>query len=394
VLVSVFSLRRIWIEPVPGHYRLFARTTQALWSGQHAFGTDHGTGVGFWFYSPSCALFFFGPFSLMSEKTGMLLYTVVSLLLFGWGAHWMAKEILGKNGRATQMFYALCAAPMLSSIVTTKLEIAITGILMASAAALIRGQEKGMVWAGVGAAFVLNWKFQPGPTILLWFLVLWQAKKFREFVLGLGVGSILAWGLPYLFLPASYLAREQAIWFSSLEEFSRTSNLNFENVFTFARFAFGVRTPWVVAQIIAVSTGIGFAIYMWSWIGRARGLKAREFLSQGILLASALGATFTMAFSPLGQNNALILIAPLLLWFSRLAFSEMTCPREQVAYLGAIALALIVPYSDLIPLDTREWLHALSIKQMLLLVAVGLGLVIEFRREFPGAARTRRSRRG
>jgi hypothetical protein len=261
--------------------------------------------------------------------------------------------------------------------VTTKLEIAMTGILMLSAAALIR--RRAVVWAGVAMALILNWKLQPAPTILLWLLVLWNAGELKRFGLGLGAGLLGAWALPRLFLPLSYLAHEESVWTSSLAQFTRTSLFNFENVFTFAKFAFGVETPWWLAQALSAMVGLGLAACVLTWVIRARKLKSDVILGRGLLFASALGAAFAMAFSPLGQNNGLILTAPLLLWLTSLSISDLGCPREKVAFIGAIALTLVVPYSDLVPLDTREWLHALSLKQMCLLVATAFGVFLELR---------------
>jgi hypothetical protein len=69
-----------------------------------------------------------------------------------------------------------------------------------------------------------------------------------------------------------------------------------------------------------------------------------------------------MVFSPLGQNNALILVAPMLLWMVSL---------ESLPLVVAALLALVVPYSDLLPLEAREWGHSVAVKQMLLLAIAG-----------------------
>jgi hypothetical protein len=369
-------LRRVFLEPVSAHYRLFTAAGRALWHGQQAYGTDHGTSVGLWLYSPSCGMFFFGPFSVFPDPIGMILYMVVSLALFGVGA-WALLRALGARGQVVELFCAFCAAPLMSGILSTKLEIAMTGVLMLSAALLIRRRFE---WAaGIAMAMILNWKLQPAPTILLWLLVLWRAGSLRRFGIGLAVGLVLSYGLPYAFLPVSYLAHEESVWRTTLSAFTRESLFHFENVFCFTKFAFGVETPWPVAQALSALAGLGLAGCLWAWMGRARGLGKDVFLGRGLLVASALGAAFAMAFSPLGQNNGLILTAPLLLWFSSLTLSALGCPREQVAFAVAVALSLIVPYSDLVPLSARDWLHALSIKQMLLLAATAFGVFLELR---------------
>lgn len=368
-VVALFSLRRLLIEPISAHYLLFTRAGQALWHASPVYGSDHGTGIGLWLYSPFCGMFFFGPFSLLPDVVGMTAYVLVSLALFVAGA-----ELLSRSLRVTpvmrEIFYALCSAPMLSAVVTTKLEIAMTGILMAAAALLVEGRLEWL--AGLSLAVIANWKLQPAPTILLLLLVLWRSGRAKSFAFGLAAGLVLAVGVPYLFLPTSYLMHEEALWRSTLAGFTRVSLFNFENVFCFLKFSLGIETPWVVAQAVSAAAGLAFAACLWP-LAKQR--------ARGILLACAWGSAFSMAFSPLGQNNGMILAAPLLLWFSEIAFAQLTCPRERVFWISVIAITLIVPYSDLVPPATRDWLHALSIKQMLLLAVCVFGIYLEHKRD-------------
>jgi hypothetical protein len=371
VATAVFGFHRISIEPVSAHYLLFTRAAHALWHRAAAYGTDHGTGIGLWLYSPSCAMFFFGPFSLFPDRVGMLLYMAVSVALFGWGAEAVSKAS-GAPSRPREIFFALCAAPLLSAIVTTKLEIAMAGLILLSTALLLK---KRLPWlAGFLMAIIANWKLLAAPTILLWMIALWKKREMKTFAWGVFWGVLLAYGLPYLFLPAVYLDHEGAVWRASLATFTRESLFHFENVFCFVKYAFGFETPWWLAEFVSALAGLAFAVCVWA---RAE-----------VLFAAALGAAFAMAFSPLGQNNGLILIAPLLLWFTRLAFSWLGCVREQALWIGGIALTLIVPYSDLVPLPARDYLHALSIKQMLLLAAAVFGVYLEL----TGVAKKRQSK--
>jgi hypothetical protein len=291
----------------------------------------------------------------------------LSIGVFAWGAHALLKVVLPKDEAKRvairEIFYVLCAAPMLSAIVSTKLEIFMTGVLMLAAAALIRGDR--LERAGVAMALMANWKLQPAPTILLWLLVLLRNGGFKDFSKGLVGGFFAAWFLPRFFGSWDYISQQESVWASSLATFTRTSVYNFENVFTFIKFAFGPETPWWLVQALSAVAGLAAAFCVWTrpWI----------------LFAAALGAAFTMAFSPLGQNSALILTAPLLIWITWLSVERLHCIREQSLFLLAVALALIVPYSDLIPLDFREWMHALSVKQMLLLAATFFALYLELR---------------
>ena len=83
---SLLSLIRLMRQAVPGHYRVFTGAGRALWHGQNPYGTDFGTGVGYYFYSPTCALTVFGPLSVLPEKVGLVVYMTASFAIFVWAS--------------------------------------------------------------------------------------------------------------------------------------------------------------------------------------------------------------------------------------------------------------------------------------------------------------------
>src|SRR3954463_67139 len=119
-LVTLFAFRRICIESPGAHYRLFTLAGKALWAGRPAYGSDHGTNIGLWLYSPSCGMFFFAPFSLLPDPAGQFLYMALSIALFAWGAHSLLGAVLPEERAKAkrehiavrEIFHLLCAAPM------------------------------------------------------------------------------------------------------------------------------------------------------------------------------------------------------------------------------------------------------------------------------------------
>ncbi|HUP57709.1 MAG TPA: glycosyltransferase 87 family protein, partial [Bdellovibrionota bacterium] len=298
-----------------------------------------------------------------------------AVFVAGGGA--FARAIAAAVGRkesalATSLFWALSAAPMLTGIVTTKLEIAITGLVLLAAAGLISSPNR--IWPGFICALITSWKFQPLPIVLLWCVMLFRIRETRGFFVGLVLGAVIALVLPFFVLPWPYLFHEQHVWLTTLREFSNRSYLDFENIFAFFRHALGLPPGPLAMRALCLLGALAAAFVVWGWMGGAKKpLSKPELISRATLLSAGLGSAYAVAFSPLGQNNALILCAPLLFWISCTLFLGIKDLWERAVLSVCLAVILAVPYSDLVPLDLRDRLHAISFKQMVLLgVACGL----------------------
>jgi hypothetical protein len=374
-LFSLLSLVRLLRQSVPGHYRVFTGAGRALWHGQNPYGTDFGTHVGYYFYSPTCALTVFGPLSTLPEKLGIVVFMVLSWLIFVWGAKNFWRSFVGERSPGMlQWFWAAITAQMVGGVLASKLEIAIAGILLGTIAWLKESApELGRrgIAAAILLAAILNWKFQPVPVVgllsLAWIIVWRDWKLPTAIAVALGGWYLL----PYAFYSRDFLSGIHATWHSTFSKFVAESVLNFENIFAFLHNAFGIPLSFFATQITSGLVGVALACYV--------GLLARRSGSsrfgEPVLAATALGTMFMTVFSPLGQNNALILYAPLLLC----AFIRLEAARGRRYWswlIGVSVAAMTLLYSDLVPVPLRDEFRHLSLKPLACLF-LGLAVALE-----------------
>lgn len=405
-LVSLLSLIKLLLQKVPGHYRVFTGAGRALWNGRDPYGSSFDTGVGYYFYSPTCALTVFGPLSHLPEKLGLVVYMAGSWALFAWGARKLANAFALSPARM-QWFWALIAAQMAGGILASKLEVAIVGLMMGAVAMLAdSGGPRGLIssrglpgaadrpeptslalprptstfkpiaLAALILAAILNWKFQPLPVVGL--IVLARLITLRDWRFPLLLLASLAFwsALPYLFFAPDFVATIHQHWNTTFTAFVRESVLNFENVFAMVRRVFNLVLTFEVTQLISVAAGVALAAVV-----AARALNVIHRREDDLarrdteLLALALGTMFVTAFSPLGQNNALILYAPLLMT-ALIRLDQAKSSRDQKIWrwvLGIACAVMILAYSDLVPKSLQGTLRALSVKS---LACLGLGAAI------------------
>lgn len=354
--VSLLSLVKLLRQAVPGHYRVFTGAGRALWQGQNPYGTDFGTSVGYYFYSPSCALTVFGPLAALPEKVGLVVYMGASWSVFVWGARKFASAYRLTPSRL-QWFWGLIAAQMAGGILASKLEIAIAGLLLGAIAALVERPRfnRSSISVAIALAALLNWKFQPLPVVgLLLIAWLWRIRDWKfPVILGLALAGWYA--LPFAFFPAEFVRSIHGTWQTTFSHFVAESFLNFENIFAFIYGTTDKALSFEDSQLMSGAMGSVLALSL------AVHLHRRATFEQGALLATAMGTMFMTAFSPLGQNNALILYAPLLLCALIAQGSAQDGKRLQWV-IGSVCAIMILAYSDLVPQMVRETLRHLSIK--------------------------------
>jgi hypothetical protein len=374
---SLLSLARLELQKIPGHYRVFTGAGRAIWHGGDPYGDTFGTGVGYFFYSPACALTFFGPISALPEKLGIVVYMGLSWAVFVAGARRFWKAY-GGDSRGLQWFWALITAQMVGGILASKLEIVIAGLLLGCIAELARPAPRRLVVALVLGA-ILNWKFQPLPVVgLLLLSWIWIRRDWR---LPAALGAALAfwYAMPFAIFGPAYILAIQRTWQTTFSGFVTTSVLNFENVFAFLHGAFGVDLSFAWTQV--ASAGIGALMAALVALAIARSPEPDRW-RRAALLSTALGTAFMTALSPLGQNNALILYAPLLAC-ALLCRRDSARPRAWTALLAASCAGMILAYSDVMPAGAREALRHLSIKPVFCL-ALAAGVALEL---WPSATR-------
>ncbi|MGK5082928.1 glycosyltransferase 87 family protein [Bdellovibrionota bacterium FG-1] len=377
-LVSFIALVRLLTQNVPGHYRVFTGAGHAIWNGINPYASDFGTGVGYFFYSPFCAMTVFGPLSVLPEKLGMAMYMLISWGFFVWGvtAFWK-RWAQPSHNRWLQWFWIAIAPQMFGGILASKLEIIIAGLLLLALAWLYETPRK--TWAACTLlAMTLNWKFQSIPIVGLLSLAMWIIRRDWRTPVRMGAMIIGLFLLPFAFFSSEFLFHAQQTWQSSLSRFVGEAYLNYENLFTFLHQGFGLPFTFKMTQVLTGVTGVAFAGTLVVWL---RTVSKRRFTQEqqirgAILLVTALGSAFMTAFSPLGQNNALILYAPLLLIGFILGADLQSGKKGWVGVLVLTFVGMTLLYSDLVPLPLRNEFRNLSLKPVFCL-GLGIAIVIQ-----------------
>lgn len=384
-LSSVLGFIHLYRQEASAHYRIFTGAARALWSHTSPHGTTFGTGLGYWFYSPSCGMFFFGPFSVLPEKLGLFLYMGISWVTFVSGAvHFFRvaapKEVMRVGlSPVLGLFFLLVSQQTLVALNASKLEMMMTGVLFFAAADLIR--ERSPLRSGFLMATILNWKFQPLPTIGLLGLSSLFLSRQRTF-LGFTAGFTAFWSiLPFLVLPRDFMLDVHQQWGGTLSLFVQSSYSNFDNVFSFLKTGLGWELTYSASKVMAVSIGamlggglLGYLMLRKRSLGGGQGAIAQVW-RESVLLSLGLGAGFTVAFSPLSQNNGTIVYAPV--WFLLLFSCYFAVGIWRRIVIGATGVAFITTafaYSDLVSRETKEFLRHLAVKPLVCFLVTALAL--------------------
>lgn len=381
-LLSLFSLARLLAQKVPGHYRIFTGAGKSLWSGLNPHGTDFGTGVGNWYYSPSCGLFFFGPISALPEKAGLILYMALSWAIFVIGVLSFSSALLKTSSKelwkshTMNIFWVAILPQMFTAILASKLEIVMTGLLLLASSWIISSRQI------IGAAFVLamitNWKFQPLPSIGL-LILLWITLKLGA-VFAVYFFIFLAF---WFIIPSAFLSKEsfKSIYFDwnqGLSTFVRNAWKDFDNIFSFLQNFIGLQLNFNQTQIISIVAGIVIAsVLLFLLILRKNKIPIHDVLREFVGFALAMGAGYTVVFSPLSQNNSYILYSPLLLMCSFVSFQTVQNKKLQLLKLAMLSCWMVMTfaYSDFISSSARALLRHWSIKPaacLCLMLCLGL----------------------
>jgi hypothetical protein len=363
VLGISFSL--VLCQPVGGHYQTFTQAARALWSEKPAYGVPWAGNL--FFYSPSCAMFLFGPLSLMSDRFGLLLYLVISVAILIYGTLKLAKIFYPE--RDLSGFWLLVAQPLFSAIAADKPELLITGIVLICTTWIIEGVNRAA--AAVLLAMVANWKLQPLPAIALIGLVQIGMRGDYLFILLFGIALLFWYVIPFVFLPWSYATNEHQIWYSTLKNFTQTSYANFDNFFSFLQNTVGIQLPYSAAVNLSCAAAIFLAVTVVIEF-KTKSLSSEKKLKESVLFSLGVGCAYTVIFSPLQQVNAYILLLPTyFLSFYTYQSSSGFERKFWYYFLGVIFMIMTFSYSDLIPMDLR-----ISIRHMTIRSGTTLALLV------------------
>lgn len=371
--VVVLAVIQALQASVPGHYRIFVEAAHNLWIGKPAYGVPLVGNL--FFYSPSYALVFFGPLSLLPEKLGLLIYLVFSASLFIYAVSRFARCFISSG--KMNFYWLLLAQPLFSSLGAHKPEVMIVGLLFLAASWMMEGRR--WVWASFFLAAVCNWKIQPFPAVAL--LAIHRVLKFRDFQFPIVLFGFLGFwfALPFAIQPVSLMAQAYQVWWVTLGEFSRISYIEFDNIYSFLQNFCGISLSYFQAQILSISaailTGVGF-IFWCGFSGLQKdSIQASESQYSGVLLALAAGLSYTAIFSPLQQVQAYILLAPLYfaLWLiaskpHAVGIRETSKTRFWWGLLIFTFIVMSFAYSDLVPIDVRNVIRHWTIRSGLALI--------------------------
>lgn len=395
VVMSFIGLVRSVRGAGLGHWKIFTSAARTLWAGGDPYGTDFGSGVGLWFYSPSCGMLIFGPFALLPDQLGLGIFLGLSWGVFVFGASRLWTSF-GVN-RVPTLFWFSIAPAMMVSLLAAKLEILMMGLLMSACGDWIRAsrararaitEEAGHLgWEpALVLGALLNWKFQPLPTIGLLSLV-WVLRPHEpeprnvemaaealvredeisrrvRFPVHVFLFCALWFALPLIWFGPRQTLQIYQHWQETLNPFMNESFQNFDNLFAFLREGFGWRPDFSVASRLAVVVGALMAGIVFVRLKWPR-FEQRWITSDAAALALGLGAVFTVGFSPLSQNNAHVLLAPLML-SALLAWKRLEGDRLARWVLGValtgLILVLDIAYSDLIPTELRNTFRSIALK--------------------------------
>jgi hypothetical protein len=363
-LMALAGTIRVMLErPVSGHYRIFTGAARVLLDRMDPYEYDFKS-VGYWFYSPSCGLFFFSLFSWMPDLVGLFLYTVISIFAIHASARLFLNHFSHDHHshewikRRIQWALAFLSIPLYQAVIAAKVE---TIMMAAVLFSMVRWHRKQYGWASLILGLILDWKFQIAPIAGLVGIILFLERKTIRPLIYLGLSTVF-----WHFLPALYLGwdRLQELFHhqsASLGAFIAEAYASFDNLFRFLQelgwnlsFSDSLIVTGIAALISVILVGFNYR--------KTQGKQMHLIL----LMAISLGSIFCIGFSPLNQNNASILGTPVFIF----AALWMADPHHRSMKWITMTFILLFhfSYSDLMPADLRTVLRLYSMKSVLILI--------------------------
>ena len=369
ILISVISFGQLLKPSIRGHYRVFTSAARFFWNHEPTYMTDFGWNTGlYWFYSPTCALTFYLPFSFMPETFGVLLSTAIMWLVFVLAARYFF-ETFGTTATPVNLFWFLSGSEMIGAITSQKTEILIVALCLFSVAFLARGRAG---FAGIALALVTNWKFQPLALVgLLTVTEIIFLKRIR-FASSFVIASAVFAGLPYLLFDSTFVSSTYGEWLKAVQYQLHTQWQNFDHVTNVAGKLFQLPVTYETTQWLGGLAGSASIALLIAQFRTSRDFK------EALVFAGALAAVFMTSFSPLSQSNGYILLAPALA-AATLLYSRRPKLLSYGMAFGWIFTSLLT--SDLVPKVAREFARANALKAIgpLILITI-LSLVVIRRR--------------
>jgi hypothetical protein len=378
LVCCLLGIIRVLRQAVPGHYRVFTGAARMLWEQMNPHGTDFGTGVGYWFYSPTCGLFFFKFFDLFPEKIGLTLYSLLSVAALIIGIEKFLDALFRtslnfcneKKIIFSQTLYLILSPILLLGVTTSKPEIIMTGLLLWSLSAVMENRH--IIFGSAVLAMLLNWKYQPLPTLGLLSVAWVFSHRNLKLPLLLLFFSFLWFFAPLTVLSIENLKEIYSSLSSTFSSFIEDAWMNFDNIFSFIVHGLHWNLSHRMTQVLSILIGGIFALgLVVLHLKKKRGNTPFSF-AEGVLYSMGFGSLFTVTLSPLSQNNSYTLLTPFFIYSAYLILKEnSTEPGKgkilRNSFIGLIFI-LFLAYSDLNPKPIRDFSRSIGLKPLALFV--------------------------
>jgi hypothetical protein len=358
------------------HYRIFTGAAEALWQGRSPHYDHFGTHLGYWFYSPSNGMFFYGPFLFFPPQIGILIYMAVSAGVFLLGVLYFTKVMLGLERmswmphRHFNWFWFWISFQTMGAIMATKLELIMIGLMFFIGAWLI--ERRRLFWSAFLMAMMTNWKFQPLPVLgLLGCVLFWSRDGWRpgiRFVAYFAASLAFWFALPVLWLGYEKLSMISVEWRESLQSFVSEAWVDFDHLLRLPMELTGWRFEYRQFQIFSLICGLVLAILISVMTIKAqRVFNSLDALKWSILAALCWGTWFILGLSPLSQGNGYVFYAPILLLAILLMVTDEIVMTRKWKLAFWIALAVngflnSILYSDIFGKTSRVFFNSLGVK--------------------------------
>jgi hypothetical protein len=353
-VVDTFAALMTLLFKITGHYINFTAPAHYLWRGADPYGVTFPGSPGAFFYSPGCALFFYGLFAFLPPTVGQFLYMLLSVVVYVWGLRLLVDALAQKqvfdlrSSPLRNLFWLMIASELLGGIIAVKIDVLMVGGALASVGCLIRGRGALPVLFAMG--ILTSFKIHPISLFGLLLVPYLLDRKWKEpltYAAGLALGLLS----PMLVFSPSMTLHLTHQWLGTLKEFTTHQWLApiFQHIYGFLFRAFGWPMDVGVTTSITAAVGLIFALIVASVYQREKKLAPATALSWTLLTALGLGSSFTAVFSQLIQSNSYVVYTPLVLtviaWSTR-AHRQ----KKQTAILLLICFIIIsLAYSDFNP---------------------------------------------
>lgn len=362
--MAIAGTIRVMLErPVSGHYRIFTGAARVLLQRMDPYEYDFQS-VGYWFYSPSCGLFFFSLFLWLPDLVGLFLYTAFSIFAIHasvrYFLNYFSHDHQSHDSIRLRIQWALAflSIPIYQAVIAAKVE---TIIIAAVLFSMVRWQRKQYGWASLILGLILDWKFQIAPIAGLVGIILFLERKTIRPLVYLGLSTLFWHFLPALYLGWDHLQELFHHQSASLGGFIAEAYAGFDNLFRFLH-ELGWNLSLQDSLMVSGFAALISVFIVWFSYRQLQGKRIHLIY----LMAICWGSIFCIGFSPLNQNNASILGTPVFI-FAGLWMADRHHPKMKWVTMAFI-LFFNFSYSDLMPVNLRTLLRLYSTKSVLILL--------------------------